>query len=108
MEGGGDLTIRLQRRQDGAAAYAEIEVADTGVGMDEETRARVFEPYFSTRDSGVGLGLAIARRAVEEHGGTLTAESEPGKGTRMIIRLPFGDNQAAGGETRATGVATTD
>jgi nitrogen fixation/metabolism regulation signal transduction histidine kinase len=89
MEHGGLLTVTLHLRGEGAGSFAEIVVADTGGGMDEATRAKIFEPYFSTRDAGIGLGLAIARRAVEEHGGTLTAESEPGRGTRMIIRLPL-------------------
>jgi signal transduction histidine kinase len=89
MEGGGRLAVAVRRADEPAGPWAEIVVADTGIGMDEATRARIFEPYFSTRDSGVGLGLAITRRAVEEHGGTITAESSPGRGTRMIVRLPF-------------------
>ena len=89
MEGGGRLAVTVRRVDEPGGPWAEIVIADTGIGMDEATRARVFEPYFSTRDSGVGLGLAIARRAVEEHGGTITAESSPGRGTRMIVRLPF-------------------
>lgn len=89
MEQGGVLTVTLRLLRGGATPQAEIVVEDTGIGMDETTRARLFEPYFSTRDTGIGLGLAIARRAVEEHGGTLTAESEPGRGTRMIVRLPL-------------------
>jgi len=89
MEGGGRLTVSVRRAVEGGTPWAEIVVADTGIGMDEATRARVFEPYFSTRDSGVGLGLAITRRAIEEHGGTIGAESSPGRGTRMTVRLPF-------------------
>jgi signal transduction histidine kinase len=89
MEGGGRLSVTVRCVALPSGPWAEIVVADTGIGMDDATRARVFEPYFSTRDSGVGLGLAITRRAVEEHGGAITAESSPGRGTRMIIRLPF-------------------
>ncbi len=89
MEEGGTLRVTLRRRGEGADAVAEVEVADTGEGIGEAAIERIFEPYFSTRDAGVGLGLAIARRAVEEHGGTIAAESAPGRGTRMIVRLPI-------------------
>jgi len=63
-------------------------VADTGVGIAPEARARLFEPYFSTKSSGTGLGLAIVRRVVEAHGGTIDVESAPGAGTTFTIRLP--------------------
>src|SRR5262249_40053839 len=96
MEGSGVLSVSLQAKQDGPRRWAEMAVCDTGPGMDEATRIRIFEPYFSTRDSGIGLGLAVARRAGEEHGGTLSAESAPGKGTRMIIRLPLTSGDAEG------------
>ena len=66
-----------------------IEVEDTGVGMDEEALARVFEPYFSTKTTGTGLGLPIARRNIELNGGTIDVESEKGRGTLVTIRLPL-------------------
>jgi signal transduction histidine kinase len=56
--------------------------------MDEEARARVFEPYFSTKATGTGLGLPIARRNVELSGGQIQVESEKGRGTTVILRLP--------------------
>ena len=59
-----------------------IRVADTGVGMDEEALARVFEPYFSTKTTGTGLGLPIARRNVELSGGAIEVESAKGAGRR--------------------------
>lgn len=65
-----------------------LTVADSGVGMDEETSSRVFEPFFTTRAKGTGLGLAIVERLVEEHGGTIGVQSVPGQGTRVSIRLP--------------------
>ena len=68
--------------------WVEMEVADDGVGIAPEVRARIFEPYFSTRASGTGLGLAIVRKAVEEHGGNISVESERGQGTRVVVRLP--------------------
>jgi two-component system nitrogen regulation sensor histidine kinase NtrY len=65
-----------------------IDVADTGVGMDEEARARLFEPYFSTRAAGTGLGLTIAKRNVELNNGTIEVESAPGAGTMVRLRFP--------------------
>jgi nitrogen fixation/metabolism regulation signal transduction histidine kinase len=68
--------------------WVRVRIRDDGEGMDAETLGRLFEPYFSTRDAGTGLGLPIARRAVEQHGGELGAESRPGLGTTMTLRLP--------------------
>jgi nitrogen fixation/metabolism regulation signal transduction histidine kinase len=65
-----------------------IRVRDTGVGMDEEALARVFEPYFSTKTSGTGLGLPIARRNIELSGGTIDVQSAKGAGTTVTVRLP--------------------
>ncbi len=69
-------------------AHVELSLRDTGVGMDDETRARLFEPFYSTRSSGTGLGLPTVRRVVEQHGGWISFESSPGRGTTFRIRLP--------------------
>ena len=74
-----------------AVAEAEVvvlRVRDTGVGMDEEALGRVFEPYFSTKATGTGLGLPIARRNVELSGGAIDVESARGQGTTVVLRLP--------------------
>ncbi len=71
--------------EDGMAC---LSVSDTGQGIAEDELDRIFEPYYSTKKLGIGLGLAITKRFVEEHGGTISALSEVGKGTTMIIRLP--------------------
>ena len=74
-----------------------IQVTDTGPGMPEDVRERAFTPYFSTKKSGTGLGLAMVRRTVEEHGGSLEMSSEPGRGTQFTIRLPLPEAAAAAG-----------
>ncbi len=61
---------------------------DTGVGIPGDALARLFEPFYTTKEEGTGLGLAIARRIVEAHGGTIRVESEPGEGTRFDVWLP--------------------
>jgi signal transduction histidine kinase len=67
-----------------------LDVIDTGVGMSEEIRSKVFDPFFSTRANGSGLGLPTTRKIVEAHGGSIDIQSVPGKGTRFSIRLPAG------------------
>jgi nitrogen fixation/metabolism regulation signal transduction histidine kinase len=91
MPSGGRLTLATQ-----AVDHAiRIDVADTGVGMDDEARARLFEPYFSTRAAGTGLGLTIAKRNVELNGGTIEVESTPGTGTTVRLRFPIEEGVSA-------------
>jgi signal transduction histidine kinase len=67
-----------------------ITVRDSGAGMPDAVLDKIFEPYFSTKDAGTGLGLPITRKIVEDHGGTIRVESEPGKGTTVTVELPAG------------------
>ena len=85
MPSGGELLVRVQRRGN----YVELDVTDTGVGMDEEALRRCFEVYWSTKKNGTGLGLATARRIIEEHTGTIEVVSEVGRGTSFRIVLPL-------------------
>jgi signal transduction histidine kinase len=65
-----------------------VEVSDDGCGVSRENLARVFDPFFSTKPKGVGMGLAIARKIVQAHDGEITMESQEGKGTRVKVWLP--------------------
>lgn len=76
--------------------YAKISVSDTGIGMDEETREKVFDPFFSTKDKsrGTGLGLASAYGIIRNHGGLITVHSEVGQGSTFSIYLPISSHEA--------------
>jgi len=87
MSEGGELHVRLSTTRRRAA----LEVIDTGPGMDEETRSKIFDVFYSTKKHGTGLGLPTTRRIIREHDGTIRVESEPGKGTRFIISLPLAE-----------------
>jgi two-component system, NtrC family, sensor histidine kinase HydH len=84
MPAGGPLEV--QTRSDNGRVI--LEVIDGGTGMSETTRVRIFNAFFSTRAGGSGLGLPTVRRIVEAHGGTITCDSEPARGTRFTISLP--------------------
>jgi two-component system, sporulation sensor kinase E len=84
-------TLRI--RTDLADTHVIVRFVDTGGGMSAENLSHVFEPYFTTKPSGSGLGLLIVRRIVREHGGELSIESNQGKGLTLTIRLPFIDKR---------------
>lgn len=74
---------------DGRTQLARISIADEGSGIDESTRKHLFEPFFTTKKRGTGLGLVVSKKIVEQHGGKIEAESQPGAGTRFTIQLPI-------------------
>jgi two-component system sensor histidine kinase PilS (NtrC family) len=84
MSAGGTLTV-LGREEDG---WYSIRFTDTGRGMSEEELSRLFTPFSTAFDGGTGLGMAIVRRIVEDHGGAIDAESTPGEGTTVTVLLP--------------------
>jgi signal transduction histidine kinase len=86
LQPGGGGVLRYSARRAGDDLL--VEIRDDGPGMDEETRAKVFEPFYTTKATGTGLGLAIVRQAVEAHGGSVTVESRPGEGAAFVIRIP--------------------
>jgi signal transduction histidine kinase len=83
-------TVSLDGNEDGAPRrFAQVTIADQGGGMDQATIDRIFEPFFSTKKRGTGLGLAIVKQIVEQHGGKIAVDSEPEKGSRVVIDLPL-------------------
>lgn len=83
---GGQVLVSTVRDGD----FVLVRVTDTGAGIAPDLQPRVFDPYFSTKKTGTGLGLPTVRRVAEEHGGSLSLESEVGKGTQFTLRLPAG------------------
>jgi signal transduction histidine kinase len=81
---GGTVTLEAQALRDAVV----LTVDDTGPGIPPDVLPRIFDPYFTTKAGGLGLGLTIARRIVEAHGGALQVESPPGRGARFRVRLP--------------------
>jgi signal transduction histidine kinase len=85
MPKGGTLTITSKRSN----GRVEIAFRDTGVGMTEETMRKLWNPLYTTKAKGMGFGLAISRRVVEAHEGSITVESRPGEGSTFTVSLPF-------------------
>jgi signal transduction histidine kinase/FixJ family two-component response regulator len=85
MPQGGSIFIEVHSEHDGAA----LSVRDTGIGMDQHTMSRIFEPFYSTKGEGTGLGLAVTYGIIQGHGGEIRVESEPGKGSCFTIWLPY-------------------
>jgi signal transduction histidine kinase len=89
-DGGGTVSITTQRVGD----RMQISVVDNGTGMDERTKGRVFEPFFTRKARGIGLGLAVTKRIVDSHQGTISVESTPGEGATFTIELPLAMEEA--------------
>jgi two-component system, NtrC family, nitrogen regulation sensor histidine kinase NtrY len=98
MPNGGTLTLRT--RQEGDRAF--VEVSDTGTGLTAEERDRIFTPYFTTKQHGAGLGLAIVQSVVSDHGGRITVHSKPDEGTTFAIELPRKADKLQAGEAVRT------
>ena len=86
MPDGGTLTVKTEPSKDG---HVCIIFCDSGCGIPPENLEKIFEPFYTTKDRGTGLGLAITRQIIEHHHGEIQIESEQGKGTKVIVTLPF-------------------
>lgn len=91
MPRGGTLEIKAMAEtspHSQGTRWVRVEISDTGNGISEALRPRIFQPFFTTKAAGTGLGLAVVQRIIEDHGGSVTVSSERGKGATFVVRLP--------------------
>ncbi|HVU27737.1 MAG TPA: ATP-binding protein [Verrucomicrobiae bacterium] len=89
MSANGTLTVATKNIEESGTRKLQIQIRDTGVGIAPENLPRLFEPFFTTKRNGTGLGLLISQRIVREHGGTIEAHSETGKGSTFSLIFPI-------------------
>jgi two-component system, NtrC family, sensor kinase len=87
IQGQGQVSVRSYKDEDNQGVVVEIQ--DSGMGIPQEHLERIFEPFFSTKPKGTGLGLAVNYGIIQKHGGEIRVSSQPGRGTTMTIRLPY-------------------
>jgi two-component system, NtrC family, sensor kinase len=92
----GRVSVSTEMVERDGERRVRIIVADTGRGMSKEETGRIFNDFYTTKEGGTGLGLSIVRRLVMDLGGAVAVESEPGKGTRIIVDIPFGSDSPSG------------
>jgi signal transduction histidine kinase len=94
MNDGGTITISTRlftpEATEQSPSFVQVEVKDTGVGIPNENLEHIFDPFFTSKDEGSGLGLSISHQIVQEHGGYVTVESKVGKGTSFLVNIPTG------------------
>ncbi len=96
MPGGGKLILRTSKIAGDAGEAVGVSIRDTGKGMKREEIKNVFKPFFTTKERGVGLGLAICQRIVKSHEGRLKVKSIPGQGSIFYIRIDAADSESGG------------
>lgn len=93
MTDGGELQISTRKSK----VFVEIEIADSGCGIPEKMIKKIFDPLYTTKPKGIGMGLAICHGIIDKHNGTIEVKSREGKGTNMIVKLPLEDKDARTG-----------
>ena len=91
MSNGGVIKIEAKNSESGD--FVQLTISDTGIGMDESVLSQAFYPYFTTKQQGTGIGLAISQKIILDHNGSISIASQPGKGTVVCIQLPSVDNR---------------
>jgi signal transduction histidine kinase len=89
MPKGGTLTITIDQTDE----TLRIEIADTGSGIAEDEAKKIFEPFYTTKEQGLGLGMPYSKKIIDQHGGTMSLQSQPGEGTTISITLPAGKKE---------------
>jgi len=89
MKNGGNLLIKLYPLTFESKEYVTIEISDSGGGMQDDILYNIFNPFFTTKTTGIGLGLAITRKIIRSHGGSIEVKNYPGEGVTFIIKLPL-------------------
>jgi len=95
MPEGGQIKVMARKANVFLRDAVEVVISDTGKGIPSHELDKVFEPFFTTKSEGTGLGLAVVQRIIDDHGGTIDAESKEGKGTIFYIKLPVGNEKWA-------------
>jgi signal transduction histidine kinase len=95
MPEGGQLIIKSEAQESG---WVAVSITDTGVGIPEANIEKIFEPLFTSKAKGIGLGMAISKTFVEGHGGSIEVQSEIGKGTTFTVRLPILKKEEGGSD----------
>ena len=91
MPSGGTLTIAAEQAGD----TLHFEITDTGPGISEEEAKKIFEPFYTTKAQGLGLGMPYAKKIIEQHGGTISFNSRPGEGATISISLPAAQQESS-------------
>jgi signal transduction histidine kinase len=96
MPDGGTLTVKTRKLKTAEdAGIILVQVEDTGMGIPENIKSKLFKPLFTTKSRGQGFGLAVSKRIIEAHGGTISFQSEEGKGTQFTVELPIKGSKSA-------------
>jgi signal transduction histidine kinase len=104
MPNGGQLMVRTRVIRGGVA----VDMIDTGCGMDERTLFRMFDPFYTTKSNGTGLGLPTAKKIIEAHGGRIDVQSAVGLGTKFTLEFPLLARLGVGHEAERPGASSDD